>query len=257
MTLRAQQLSVGYGHCAVVEGVNLTIQAGEIHCLLGQNGSGKSTLIKTLLGLIPPCGGTVDLHGRALHDMPPKAVAKKIAYVPQVHGHALGFTVTDMVLMGRAPHWNLFGKPKPEDHEAVQRALTQLNINMLAAREFNLLSGGQQQLVLIARALCQGADILLLDEPTANLDLANANRVMQALKALADTGKSVMFSTHNPQDALALNAQACLLKGRQVLAQGTALHTLNSSNLSQLYGLPVDVSTTPSGQLAVVPHMNI
>jgi len=253
MSLRTVDLSVGHGGCAVVEHIDLEIGTGEILCLLGPNGSGKSTLIKTLLNLIPPCSGQVLVNNTPVQHTPVQALASQLAYVPQSHAGNLGFSVADTVLMGRTQQWGLFGGPTPADHMAVDEALEQMGIAALKLRDFNLLSGGQQQLVLIARALCQGAQTLVLDEPTANLDFANAAKVMQTLAWLAANGKSVVFSSHNPQDALAVNATVCMLKGRAVLAQGSAREVVSSENLSLLYGLPVTVSKTESGHTAVVP----
>ncbi|MDP3272143.1 ABC transporter ATP-binding protein [Limnobacter sp.] len=253
MSLKTENLSVGHGGCAVVEHVNLELKQGEILCLLGPNGSGKSTLIKTLLNLIPPCAGRVLINNAPLQNLASPALAKHLAYVPQSHANNLGFSVWDTVLMGRTTHWGLFGGPTPVDLQAVHNALDQLGISELKQRDFNLLSGGQQQLVLIARALCQGAQTLVLDEPTANLDFANASKVMNTLASLAAAGKSVVLSTHNPQDALGVNATACLLKGRAVLALGPANQVITSETLSALYGLPITVSKTESGHIAVVP----
>lgn len=253
MSLRTVDLSVGHGGCAVVEHVNIELKTGEILCLLGPNGSGKSTLIKTLLNLIDPCSGQVLLNNAPVQHTPARTLAKQLAYVPQSHGSNLGFSVGDTVLMGRTQQWGVFGGPGLADYSVVDEALEQLGIAALKQRDFSLLSGGQQQLVLIARALCQGAQILVLDEPTANLDFANAAKVMQTLASLAAHGKSVVFSSHNPQDALTVDATVCMLKGRAVLAQGQAKEVITSSNLSLLYGVPVTVSTTASGHTAVIP----
>lgn len=253
MSLRTENLSVGHGGCAVLEHIDLELKQGEILCLLGPNGSGKSTLIKTLLNLIPPCAGRVLVNNTQVQQLAAQELALHLAYVPQSHANNLGFSVWDTVLMGRTTHWGLFGGPTQADHQAVHQALEQLGISELKQRDFNLLSGGQQQLVLIARALCQGAQTLVLDEPTTNLDFANAAKVMHTLASLAAGGKSVVLSTHNPQDALGVNATACLLKGRAVLAQGPAQQVITSTTLSALYGLPVTVSKTESGHTAVVP----
>jgi iron complex transport system ATP-binding protein len=170
------------------------------------------------------------------------ALARQLAYVPQNHSNSLGFSVADMVLMGRSLYWRLFRGPTHTDYKEVDQALEQLGIIDLKEYDFNLLSGGQQQLVLIARALCQGANTLVLDEPTAHLDFANAAKVIRTLARLAEQGKSVLFSTHNPQDALNIGTHACLIKDHTVLAQGTVCEVITSSNLSQVYGLPMVVS---------------
>jgi iron complex transport system ATP-binding protein len=253
MSLRAENLSVGHGGCAVVEQIDFELAAGEILCLLGPNGSGKSTLIKTLLNLIAPCAGHVLVNNTDVKQWPAKQLARHLAYVPQSHANSLGFTVGDMVLMSRTHQWGVFGGPSQGDHQAVDEVLEQLGIAKLKARNFSLLSGGQQQLVLIARALCQGAQTLVLDEPTANLDFANAARVMNTLAKLAAQGKSVVLSTHNPQDALGINATVCMLKDRTVLALGPARQVITSDHLTRLYDLPIMVSHTASGHMAVVP----
>lgn len=254
MSLCAENLSVGHGGCAVVEHIDFELAAGEILCLLGPNGSGKSTLIKTLLNLIEPCAGHVLVNNTDVKQWSAKQLARHLAYVPQSHANSLGFTVGDTVLMGHTHQWGVFGGPSKADHQAVDEVLEQLGIANLKARNFSLLSGGQQQLVLIARALCQGAQTLVLDEPTANLDFANAAKVMNTLQQLAVQGKSVVLSTHNPQDALGVNASVCMLKDRSVLALGPARQVVTSDHLTRLYGLPILVSPTASGHMAVVPH---
>lgn len=252
MILQTQNLTVGYGGCAVLEAVNLDLKPGEILCLLGRNGSGKSSLIKTLLTLIRPLGGNILVNGRSIQTLSGQAISRTMAYVPQAHADLLGFTVGEIVLMGRTLHWGLFGGPSSLDHDLVVTCLQQLGIAELQNRDFNLLSGGQQQLVLIARALCQGADLLILDEPTANLDLANSARVLNILSDLAAQGKTIVFSSHNPQDALNRASTTCLLKNRTVLAQGPSHQVITSDNLSQVYGTAVNVCNTENGQKVVV-----
>ncbi|HEX4918828.1 MAG TPA: ABC transporter ATP-binding protein [Limnobacter sp.] len=242
MSLVANNLSVGYGPCAVMEGVNINVQAGQALCMLGPNGCGKSTLIKTLLGLLPPIAGTVFLNNKNLHTIPPTLRARQLAYVPQNQGLAFNFSVHEVVLMGRTAHWGLLHGPSQQDHADVVLQLESLGIATLQHRAFNALSGGQQQLVLIARALYQGANCLVMDEPTANLDVANASRVLRtALELCKHQGFSLVFSSHNPQEALTHNTSVLLLKDRRVLAQGDAHQTLNADHLSQLYGLPAQV----------------
>ncbi|HEX4856696.1 MAG TPA: ABC transporter ATP-binding protein [Limnobacter sp.] len=252
MILQTEELSVGYGGCAVLEGIRLEVKPGEILCLLGRNGSGKSSLIKTLLNLVQPVSGQVLLDRQNIHHMQKSDLARCMAYVPQSHANSLGYSVGDMVLMGRTAHWGLFGGPAKSDHQRVDECLEQLGVAGLRQRDFSMLSGGQQQLVLIARALCQGAEILLLDEPTANLDLGNSSTVLQMLLRLAKQGKSVVFSSHNPQDALDLDSHACLLENRRVLALGPASEVVNSGNLSRMYGLPVTVCKAETGHRVVV-----
>ncbi|WP_370261196.1 ABC transporter ATP-binding protein [Limnobacter sp.] len=242
MSLKAIHVSAGYGPCAVLEQVHLEVRPGQALCVLGPNGSGKSALLKTLLGLLPTLAGEVHINGQTLATLPNAERARLLAYVPQNQGLSFQFTVHDVVLMGRTFLWGLLQGPSSNDLREVRQHLDMLGIANLEHRPFQALSGGQQQLVLIARALYQGARCLVMDEPTANLDVANASLVLNTTLALCQSaGLSMVFSSHNPQDALTHNTQALLIKNRRVLAQGPARQVLNANLLTDLYGVQAQV----------------
>lgn len=252
MTLRIELANVGYGGCAVVEQLDLEVKPGQLVCLLGPNGSGKSTILKTWMGMLKPLAGRVSIDGEPLSNLTAVQRARHLSFVPQSKEDPFGFSVQDVVLMGRSAFWNDWLNatrgPSQADHHAVQSALQKLNIEALAGRQYNALSGGQKQLVLIARALCQDARYMMLDEPTANLDFANTNLLINTIAQLAhEEQHGLVFTTHDPQQALRLNAHTCLIHKRRILAQGPAQNVLSAQNLSATYGVPVEIIDTPQG----------
>ena len=220
MRLSASDLTVGYGRRRVASGVSLDLAPGEIFCLLGPNGCGKTTLFRTLLGLIPPLAGTVSLGGRLLQDLSRREVARRIAYVPQAHVPAFSYTVEEVVLMGRAAHLGTFSRPGRADRRLALSALEQLGIADLAASDYTLLSGGQRQLVLIARALAGQAAFMIMDEPAASLDYGNQSLVLNRIRALSAGGVGIVFSSHDPDHVLAVGRRAALMRDGRILRQG-------------------------------------
>ena len=241
MTLAASGLAIGFRDRTVARGIGMALAAGEVMALLGPNGSGKTTLLRTLLGLMPPLAGEVHLDGRPLASIPNAERARRVAYVPQASDPDAEFTVREVVEMGRTAGAHLFHAPTAADRATAQATLERFGLAPLADRPLARVSGGERQLALIARALATGATTLLMDEPTANLDFANQSRVLDEIAALRGDGRAVLFTTHHPDHALRIAGTALLLRDGAVLAQGPALSTLNSANLSALYGRPVDV----------------
>jgi len=255
MRLEAQDLSIGYGGRAIGANLSLSIEPGKVMCLLGPNGCGKTTLFKTLLGLLPPITGSVLIDGQSMSRLNRTEIARSLAYVPQAHVPPFPYRVSEVVEMGRTARRGAFAAPGPSDREAAYEALGKLGIKDLADSDYSRLSGGQRQLVMIARALAQGASILIMDEPTASLDFGNQARVLSHIRRLVEAGEhSVVLSTHDPDQAFALNAQVVLMQAGQIVTAGDPNAVLTPENLGQVYGVTVQVERTESGHKVCLPE---
>jgi iron complex transport system ATP-binding protein len=248
--LAARNLAIGYGRTQIAGGLNFSVSTSSVTCLLGPNGVGKTTLFKTLLGLIPPLSGTVEINGSDLLRLDRQAIARHIAYVPQAQIAEFPYTVIDLVMMGRTAHFGTFGGPGRADHEAAMAALDRLGIAALAQRDSTRISGGQRQLALIARALAQQSRVVMMDEPTASLDLGNRILVIDTIRALARSGLAIVLSTHEPEHAFVVADQVAIL-ARDHFATGPVETIMTSQELSRLYGVALNVEQTPSGRLVV------
>jgi iron complex transport system ATP-binding protein len=254
MTISAQNLSIGYPGRVVGEGLSIRVNEGEVLALLGPNGGGKTTLLKTLLGLLPPRAGEVSLSGKNLGAVSDRERARLIGYVPQVHTGTFAFTVETVVLMGRTAHGSLFARPSAHDRDVTMRALERFGIAALAERPYTEISGGERQLVLLARALAQEPRFIVLDEPTASLDFGNQGKVMREIRALADSGLGVLFTTHDPNHALRAAHRAYLLRAGECLADGPVAEMLTGERLEALYRAPVQrLSDSATGAAAFLP----
>ncbi len=241
MTLAARELAFGYPGRRIGSDVTLKLARGEVLCLLGPNGSGKTTLFKTLLGLLSPQGGSVLIDGVDAGTMSREAVARQVSYVPQAHGAFFPFTVHEIVLMGRVAHIGLFAAPSRNDQNATDAAIARMGLTELAGKSYTQISGGERQLTLIARALAQEAPVVVLDEPTANLDFGNQVRVLERIRALADAGTGVLLSTHDPDHAFLCADRVAMLHEGRLMACGTPGEVMTAGNLQRLYGVEVAV----------------
>lgn len=235
--LTASHLDIGYGHKRVGRGIELRLHANEVVCLLGPNGSGKSTLFRTLLGLQKPLDGQIQVQGRDLAAWPARQLARQLAYVPQAVANTLMLTAEEMVMLGRAGHLPFFALPGHADREAAQQALASLGIADLSPRLYPQLSGGEKQLVLIARALVQRPAALIMDEPTASLDFGNQLRVLKQMRALADRGMGLLFCTHQPEHAQRIADRVLLFREGRIQASGSPATLLTPERLAWLYDL--------------------
>jgi iron complex transport system ATP-binding protein len=248
MKLAAQKLAYGYPGRRIGNDVTFELNAGEVLCLLGPNGSGKTTLFKTLLGLLPVQGGEVILDGRDLRTLQRDAIARLVSYVPQAHGAFFPYTVREVVLMGRTAHLGLFAAPSARDHGAALDAIRRMGIAHLADATYTRISGGERQLALIARALAQDAQMVVMDEPTANLDFGNQVRVLERIRALAADGIGVLLSTHDPDHAFLCADRVAMLHNGGLLACGVPDDVMTTAQLQQLYGVDLVVTEVALGQ---------
>lgn len=251
IALQVRGLSIGYGQTVIAEGIDLTLTAGQVTCLLGPNGVGKTTLFKTLLGLIPPLTGTIWIGGEDFAGLSRAQIARNVAYVPQAHPAAFAYTVLDLVIMGRTAYLGPFSQPSPEDHAKAMAALAALGIASLADRDSMRISGGQRQLALIARALAQEARIVIMDEPTASLDLGNRVLVLDRIREMAAGGLAVLLSTHEPEQAFDIADMVAVLTPQKEFKTGAVGAVLTPQRLTELYGVDLTVETTQSGRQVV------
>lgn len=227
------------GRELVLDSISLALRAGELLVLLGPNGAGKSTLVHCLLGLVAPERGHVRALGDELRGLTRRDIAKRIAYVPQAGHSAFAFTVEQMVLMGRTAHIEGAGSPSSRDRDIARCAMIDIGVDHLREKPFTQLSGGERQLALIARAVAQDAPIIVMDEPTSSLDLGNQGRVLGLMKKLAANGKSVIMTTHLPDQAFNLHARVALLRSGRLVAEGRAEEVCDRDSMSRLYGAPL------------------
>lgn len=247
-------VNYGYGEKLVLNDINLSIGKGEVVSLLGPNGSGKTTLLKVLLGLCRPQKGEVRLEGHPVRQINPKALARRIAYVPQTHKISFAYRVMDVVLMGRMPHKPFFFRYSKQDEDEALKALEQLSIAHLRNRPYTEVSGGERQMTLIARALAQGADILVMDEPVSGLDYGNQIRLLAQIATLADNGYTFIKTTHFPEHAVWISDRVVMLKKGSVLANGDAPKVVNEKNLCLLYNTDIGMADLDEGLRVCVPR---
>ncbi len=256
MNVSIEHVTAGYGKKTVLFDISLTVDSGDVVCLLGANGSGKTTLFKTVLGLIRPFGGKVCVDGQDIATWPRKRLAETFGYVPQAHTPPFAYRVRDVVLMARSVHTGPFSSPGKNDVAIAERALDRLNILRLADEHYTELSGGERQLVLIARALAQEARVLVLDEPTANLDFGNQVRVLRHMKELAQSGLGLLITTHSPNFALLSASRVALMKHGRIMAIDSAEAALTPAALEAAYGTPLRIVEAGNGVRVAVPKLN-
>ena len=239
----------------VLTDVTFEVRRGRVVGLLGPNGSGKTTLLRLLAGILRPGSGRVALNGTEVSRLSHRDLARQIAVVPQETHATFDFTVLDIVLMGRYPHLGTFQLEGVADLEIAREALAATGTTEFESRQFATLSGGEKQRVVIASALAQASSLLLLDEPTASLDLGYQFEITALLSRLNRTrGTTMVVSTHDLNLAAALCGEVVLLKRGRVLAQGSTEEALTAANIRALYGIEADVQFHPrAGHLTVVP----
>jgi iron complex transport system ATP-binding protein len=253
--LGARDLRAGYTSVPVLRGVSFEVAPGELLAVVGPNGSGKSTLLRVLGGTMRPWQGSVELHGRPLQELQRRAIAREIATVAQENTVAFRFTVLEIVLMGRAPHLGAFRFENRHDLEIAKAALERFDLLPLAHRHIEELSGGERKRVFLARALTQQPRVMLLDEPTAFLDLKHVVGIFSRFRELASArGLAVVATLHDLNAAAAYADRVLLLKAGEVVGYGTPSEVLTESNLRSVYETEIYVGKNPvTGQLTILP----
>lgn len=234
--IKIDNLSFSYGKKEALKKISFEIHKGKLCGLIGPNGSGKSTLFKCCLNFLKNYEGTIEINGKNASSLKPSVASKLISYVPQEHKPSFPFTVTEIVLMGRTPHMGGIFGPSKNDTIVAKKAMDKVGIIDLADIPCSMLSGGQRQLALIARAIAQEAPLMLLDEPTSALDFSNQIKIWEIMKKIASDGVSIIACSHDPNHILWFADTAVALYNGEIIANGKTDEILNESLLKQIYG---------------------
>lgn len=243
MNIDVKNLSFSYGKRQILSDISLLAKEGEVLTILGANGTGKTTLFRCMLGLLKGYTGEVFIDGENLRKLSPKEAARRIAYIPQHSAAQFHYRVSDIVLMGLTNTLGTFAVPGKHEEKLMLETLERVGISHLAERSFLKISGGEQQLVLLARALVQNAPILMLDEPASGLDYGNQLLVQRQARALAAEGYTIIQTSHHPEQSYLFSDKILALKGGKIFQYGTPGDILTAENIKELYQASVVVSS--------------
>ncbi|MBC2745028.1 MAG: ABC transporter ATP-binding protein, partial [Desulfosarcina sp.] len=256
--VRVNRLSCSYPRAPVLWDLSFEMAGAEFFIVIGPNGSGKTTLVKALAGLLPVSGGDIFIQDRPLRQINRKELARRVAYVAQTSADDSPFTVREMVLMGRSPYLGVLGVEGKTDIDIARQAIAFTGLNHLSGRRIGSLSGGERQRAHIARAICQQPDLILLDEPTAALDLAHQIRIMNLMKRLKrENGTTVVMVSHDINLAAMYADRLLLLVNGRVAACGPPAQVINEKTLAGAYGCRLLVDRSPAGpwpRVSLIPE---
>lgn len=252
MSVTVKGLSYSYGAKPVIEDISFEAAEGELVAVLGPNGAGKSTLFKCILGILPEYRGEVLLSGTDARRLSARELAGRAAYIPQSRPQAFSYSALEMTLMGAFHATAPFSSPGNALERLAMDSLGRVGMGALASRSYATLSGGEQQLVLIARALTQGSRTLIMDEPTSSLDYGNRARIISIVRTLADEGYTALLSTHDPQQALWHSDRALVLNSGRVAAFGKPEDVITAQTIMELYRVPARIETA-GGYKVMIP----
>lgn len=242
MILELRDVACGYqSGKPIIKNITFSLRDGEVCALLGPNGVGKSTLFKTILNLIEPLSGQVCIDGDNISKWTAKKRAKYMAYVAQAHVPSFPYLVKDIAMLGRMGQISSFGQPSKQDYEIVEQVLEDVGIRHLRDEVYTEISGGERQLLMIAKALAQQPKVLIMDEPTANLDYGNMVIVMKCIRSLAEKGLCVIFTTHMPDQAFMCHAKTAMLFREAPLVFGDANKIITEQNLYKAYHTEIQI----------------
>ncbi len=258
MSIAVKNLSFSYDTHTVLRNVSFDAEDGELMSILGCNGAGKSTLLRCMLGLFSTYGGSIEVNGKNVREISSAELARQIAYIPQLHYPAFNYSVFNMVLMGTSSQLSAITRPGTIQKRRAKDALERMGIAHLSKKSFSRISGGERQLTLIARALAQNTKLLVMDEPTANLDYGNQLRVMEQAKSLVKDGYTVIQSTHNPEQAYLFSDHILALKNGTVVGNGLPAEIITAELMQELYTADVEVQSLCNDRVRVfVPKQAI
>lgn len=248
-----KNISFSYDGDEIFSDISFSIDRGDVLCILGPNGTGKTTLIKCLNGLHDIDSGEILINGKSIKKLSFKEISTHIGYIPQSHVPSFPFKVLDVVVMGRAPYLNLTDSPKKEDMEIAMNSLKTLGIDYLKDKEYTNLSGGERQLVFLARILCQKPDILILDEPTSHLDFGNQIKLLEIIDNLSKAGLSIIMSSHFPDHAFLSSTKVAIMKNKKFIDFGSPDEVVTESNLKKAYSIDVKLIELDNNRKVCVP----
>lgn len=258
MSVKIENLSFSYGSHEVLKDISIDVEEGTLVNVLGPNGTGKSTLFRCILGLNRDYTGTIIVNGKDIRTLNVRQRAREMAFIPQSHKPVYDYAVLDVVLMSAGAGSGAFFSPKREHLERAYAALERVGIGFLADRTYTRISGGEQQLVLIARALAQNASTIIMDEPTSALDYGNTVRVLSCVRQLSEGGLTIIQSTHQPDQAFLYADKTLVLHEGHVLAYGTPKDTITTELIGKIYGVEVEVNSLYDDRVRVcVPKHEI
>ena len=243
MSVKIENLSFAYGTHQVLRNISLEVPDGTLVNVLGPNGTGKSTLFRCILGLYTSYHGTIIVNGKDISKLNIRERAREMAFIPQSHKPVYDYDVVDVVLMSSGAGSGAFFSPKRTHVDRALEALDRVGIGHLAHRPYTRISGGEQQLVLIARALAQNANTIIMDEPTSALDYGNTVRVLSCVRQLSEDGLTVIQSTHQPDQAFLYADKTLVLHEGEVLAYGPPKETITAELISKIYNVEVEVNS--------------
>jgi iron complex transport system ATP-binding protein len=253
--IEVSNLRFSYAQDCVIKGCSFRVSRGVLCCLLGRNGSGKSTLLRLINGTLQPDSGQVTVDGIDVHSTQRAITGRKLGFVPQKHNHVFPYRVLDMVVMGRTPYLDIFSRPSREDYLIADKALDVVGISHLRNRSCAEISGGEEQLVFIARAITQEATYFLLDEPTSHLDFANQHMILTTIRRLVKEQKcAAVVAMHDPNLSLRFADHIVMLDNGVIIHEGPTDEVMTEDNLEQLYDIKVKVADVGGGGKCILPR---
>lgn len=254
--LEVKDLGFSYDNKLTINNINFMVQRQEFSCLLGANGSGKTTILKCLNGVLEKDKGKIKIDGTDLDNLKQRQIAQYISMVPQEHSVVFSYQVLDVVTMGVTPYLGFGKMPSNDDFDKAMSVLKKLDIEYLANRQYNQLSGGEKQLVLIARALMQDTGYLIMDEPTSHLDFKNKNLLMREIKKITKSSNTgVIMALHDPNLAMKYCDKVIIVKNGNIMADGDTKQIMTGSNLGQAYDVDIKINEKSKGIEIALPEI--